>query len=156
MPPAIYVGNCLLSFRPISRLRYAFPAVPLKKHRMPPTGIAGRRRVASIMEFSAMTLEATNRIVAIILAALLFASPVVARQAPSAAQRDQSTQSAPATLVEGGYYTNHDGASIHRPAHTTDNQVPPGASAQCRDGSFSFSASRRGTCSRHGGVAAWL
>jgi hypothetical protein len=30
------------------------------------------------------------------------------------------------------------------------------ASAQCRDGTYSFSAHRRGTCSHHGGVAAWL
>ncbi len=33
---------------------------------------------------------------------------------------------------------------------------PAGATAQCRDGSYSFSASRRGTCSHHGGVARWL
>lgn len=30
-----------------------------------------------------------------------------------------------------------------------------GASAKCRDGSLSFSAHRRGTCSHHGGVATW-
>lgn len=35
-------------------------------------------------------------------------------------------------------------------------QAPAGATAQCRDGSYSFSASRRGTCSHHGGVAQWL
>ena len=34
--------------------------------------------------------------------------------------------------------------------------VPSGASARCRDGSYSFSANRSGTCSRHGGVAQWL
>ncbi|WP_431636442.1 DUF3761 domain-containing protein [Dyella sp. KULCS107] len=34
--------------------------------------------------------------------------------------------------------------------------VPAGASAQCRDGTYSFSRSRRGTCSHHGGVARWL
>jgi hypothetical protein len=33
--------------------------------------------------------------------------------------------------------------------------VPSGASAQCRDGTYSYSASRRGTCSHHGGVAVW-
>ena len=103
-----------------------------------------------------MTLAITNRILATLVTSLLFVSPAIARQTSSTAQRDQTNQTAPATLVEGGYYTNHDGASIHRPAHTTDNQAPPGASAQCRDASFSFSASRRGTCSRHGGVAAWL
>ena len=30
-----------------------------------------------------------------------------------------------------------------------------GATAKCRDGSLSFSAHRRGTCSHHGGVALW-
>lgn len=35
------------------------------------------------------------------------------------------------------------------------SSTPSGASAKCRDGSYSYSASRRGTCSRHGGVAAW-
>ncbi|MBP2405955.1 DUF3761 domain-containing protein [Streptomyces syringium] len=31
-----------------------------------------------------------------------------------------------------------------------------GASALCNDGSYSYSAHRRGTCSHHGGVAQWL
>src|SRR5665213_301752 len=34
--------------------------------------------------------------------------------------------------------------------------VPPGASAQCRDGTYSYSQHRSGTCSHHGGVAVWL
>jgi hypothetical protein len=33
---------------------------------------------------------------------------------------------------------------------------PPGASAKCRDGTYSFSHHRRGTCSHHHGVAKWL
>jgi hypothetical protein len=33
---------------------------------------------------------------------------------------------------------------------------PPGATARCRDGTYSFSKHRSGTCSHHGGVAAWL
>ena len=33
---------------------------------------------------------------------------------------------------------------------------PPGATAKCRDGTYSFSQHRSGTCSHHGGVAAWL
>jgi hypothetical protein len=33
---------------------------------------------------------------------------------------------------------------------------PPGATARCRDGSYSFSQHRSGTCSHHGGVAVWL
>ncbi|WP_367828048.1 DUF3761 domain-containing protein [Streptomyces sp. LMG1-1-1.1] len=35
-------------------------------------------------------------------------------------------------------------------------QAPTGATAQCNDGSYSYSAHRRGTCSHHGGVAVWL
>jgi hypothetical protein len=34
--------------------------------------------------------------------------------------------------------------------------VPAGASAKCRDGTYSFSQHRRGTCSHHGGVGSWL
>ncbi|MBO2462660.1 DUF3761 domain-containing protein [Actinomadura violacea] len=33
---------------------------------------------------------------------------------------------------------------------------PAGASAVCRDGTLSYSAHRRGTCSHHRGVARWL
>jgi hypothetical protein len=32
---------------------------------------------------------------------------------------------------------------------------PNGATAKCRDGSYSHSAHRSGTCARHGGVAQW-
>ena len=59
-------------------------------------------------------------------------------------------------LVEDGHYRNVDGAVVHSPAHTDSGAAPAGASAQCRDGTFSFSAHRRGTCSHHGGVARWL
>jgi len=31
-----------------------------------------------------------------------------------------------------------------------------GAMARCRDGTYSFSQHRRGTCSYHGGAAKWL
>jgi len=54
------------------------------------------------------------------------------------------------------HYRNRRGEEVHAPAKSTSGQVPDGASAQCRDGTYSFSRSRRGTCSHHGGVAAWL
>lgn len=38
----------------------------------------------------------------------------------------------------------------------TSNAIPTGATAECRDGSYSFSQHRRGTCSHHGGVSTWL
>jgi hypothetical protein len=36
------------------------------------------------------------------------------------------------------------------------SSAPPGATAQCRDGTYSFSQHHSGTCSHHGGVAQWL
>jgi hypothetical protein len=59
-------------------------------------------------------------------------------------------------LIESGNYINSVGNSVHRPAHTESGHPPAGATAQCRDGSFSFSQSHRGTCSHHGGVTKWL
>lgn len=52
------------------------------------------------------------------------------------------------------YYTNSNGQLIQSP--TFYNSAPNGATALCRDGTYSFSRSRRGTCSHHGGVAHWL
>jgi hypothetical protein len=42
------------------------------------------------------------------------------------------------------------------PAFAFQNGPPPGATAECRDGSYSFSLRHTGTCSHHGGVARWL
>ena len=52
------------------------------------------------------------------------------------------------------YYTNSDGQRVHSPVQVPS--APAGATAQCRDGSYSFSQHRQGTCSHHGGVARWL
>lgn len=64
------------------------------------------------------------------------------------------TQAQSSTLSNDNYYTNVDGNQVHSPAYS--DTVPAGASAQCRDGTYSFSQNRRGTCSSHGGVADWL
>lgn len=58
-------------------------------------------------------------------------------------------------LSNDNYYINVDGDRVHSPAYSDDG-IPPGASAICGDGTYSFSQNRRGTCSRHGGVAEWL
>lgn len=57
-------------------------------------------------------------------------------------------------VLDTGYYTNVDGHSVHRPSFSSE--APPNATAQCGDGSYSFSQHRRGTCSHHGGVGRWL
>jgi hypothetical protein len=51
-------------------------------------------------------------------------------------------------------YINSSGHCVHRPVRASS--APVGASARCRDGTYSFSEHRRGTCSYHGGVAQWL
>jgi hypothetical protein len=59
------------------------------------------------------------------------------------------------TLSNNRHYTNSNGDSVHSPAYSSGGP-PPGATAQCRDGTYSFSQHRQGTCSHHGGVAHWL
>ncbi len=52
------------------------------------------------------------------------------------------------------YYINSSGERVQSP--TFYSSVPAGATALCRDGTYSFSRIRRGTCSHHGGVATWF
>jgi len=49
------------------------------------------------------------------------------------------------------HYTNRDGHRIAVPGQTST-----GATARCRDGSWSYSQHRNGTCSQQGGVREWL
>ena len=67
------------------------------------------------------------------------------------------TQAAPdeSQLTEHDHYKNKNGQSVHSPAHSAYGKIPVGATARCRDGSYSFSQHRSGTCSGHHGVAEW-
>jgi hypothetical protein len=94
--------------------------------------------------------------------ALVLAAPAIPQAAPKAtptpAPATQRTNP-PATTTghcAPDYYRNVNGVCVHRPVRTQNASVPVGATAQCRDGSYSFSQHRRGTCSHHGGVARWL
>ena len=53
--------------------------------------------------------------------------------------------------VSGKSYVNVDGTRV--PSLCLGIMKPAGATARCRDGSYSFSQHRRGTGSHHGGVA---
>jgi hypothetical protein len=77
-----------------------------------------------------------------------------AQQQPQQSARGVTTGST--ALIEQGSYINREGHSVHRPAHTVSGAAPAGATAQCRDASYSFSENHRGACSRHGGVSRWL
>jgi hypothetical protein len=56
--------------------------------------------------------------------------------------------------ISGRSYINVDGVRVPSPVFS--DSKPAGATARCRDGSYSFSQHRRGTCSYHGGVAEWF
>lgn len=77
-------------------------------------------------------------------------APITAPAAPKKTEPDE------ADLQTHGHYRNKAGQDVHSPARSVDGKVPAGASAKCRDGTYSFSKSHRGTCSHHGGVATWL
>lgn len=51
-------------------------------------------------------------------------------------------------------YTNVFGQEVSSPIYS--KSIPKGAKARCKDGTYSFSRSRRGTCSGHRGVSKWL
>jgi hypothetical protein len=89
-------------------------------------------------------------------------APAAPRKAAAASSAVTTTPKRTSTSSPGGssscesstHYVNDDGDCVHRP--TEPGTGPSGASARCKDGQLSYSKSRRGTCSRHGGVAEWL
>ena len=67
-----------------------------------------------------------------------------------------SAQPTPPPQRPGPGYINSRGEWVPSPTRTPNDSPPAGASARCRDGTYSFSRSRSGTCSHHGGVSQWL
>jgi hypothetical protein len=55
-----------------------------------------------------------------------------------------------------GTYENSNGNTICKPYTPENGEQPAGATAECEDGTYSFSEHRSGTCSDHGGVKRWL
>lgn len=83
-------------------------------------------------------------------------SPLPSSTLPSNSSEVGNRKQSGATGGTGGddYYTNVDGESVRRPVRS--KTAPAGATAQCIDGTYSFSRHARGACSHHGGVARWL
>lgn len=61
---------------------------------------------------------------------------------------------APQVTCPNGTYINLAGNTVCNPYQSTS--PPSGATAECQDGTYSFSQSHSGTCSHHGGVSVWL
>jgi uncharacterized protein DUF3761 len=104
------------------------------------------------------TIEATASITAVPITQIPTATPtkkpiyIAPTSAPTPIPTTTTTSSQ--GLSNDNYYTNSDGNEVHSPAYS--NSVPAGATAICGDETYSFSQSRRGTCSHHGGVSQWL
>jgi hypothetical protein len=104
-----------------------------------------------------------RKLIAVLSLSLLFSQQVLTQtpaQAPSSGSSISRTSSAQhnsqrnSNCTNNGSYVNTRGQTVKRPENCVT--TPPGATAQCHDGTYSFSQSRRGTCSHHGGVAKWL
>jgi hypothetical protein len=67
--------------------------------------------------------------------------------AAGAASRTVGSAAATATAPTRAYVGSAPGTFLGAPA---------GATARCKDGTYSMSKTHSGTCSRHGGVSAWL
>lgn len=76
------------------------------------------------------------------------------RSTPEIVLRDSHSWYVP-HLSNDRHYTNSNGQRIHSPAYSSGG-TPAGATAQCRDGTYSFSQHHSGTCSHHGGVGGWI
>jgi hypothetical protein len=72
------------------------------------------------------------------------------------AEKREHEQAPPPAACPNGTYTNSAGNTVCKPYATPNGEQPAGATAKCEDGTYSFSESRSGTCSHHGGVAEWL
>jgi hypothetical protein len=85
-------------------------------------------------------------------AAVIQASNLPTLPAPPQSAETASTT----TLSNDHYYTNVSGTSVHSPAYSNNGCSAAGATAECGDGTCSFSQHHSGTCSHHGGVSLWL
>jgi hypothetical protein len=95
------------------------------------------------------------------LAAILVSQQIVSQtQSPappttsSASASNIKPKADKVNCTSNGTYVNSKSQIVQRPENCSG--PPQGAAALCRDGTYSFSKTRRGTCSHHGGAGKWL
>jgi Protein of unknown function (DUF3761) len=76
--------------------------------------------------------------------------------APPAAAAAPASAPAPAPAPAATAAKSTSTATKSAPTAKASNTDPTGATAKCKDGTYSKSQHRSGTCSSHGGVAEWL
>jgi hypothetical protein len=81
-------------------------------------------------------------------------APIAPAQSLRIVELTSQIQAATATAEQAA--RNRDARAQRQREAQLRSRIPSGASARCRDGTYSYSRNRRGTCSHHGGVAQWL
>lgn len=76
--------------------------------------------------------------------------------AASAATSSPSSAAAPSPAPAAAATSPKTASTAAAGKGTSENNDPTGAIAKCKDGLYSHSKHRSGTCSKHGGVAQWL
>jgi len=84
------------------------------------------------------------------------ASKAPAATAPAAAPRPAASAVAPTTAAPMRPAPAARAAAPTTSTTHAANTDPTGATAQCKDGTYSHAANHRGACARHQGVAKWL
>jgi hypothetical protein len=79
-----------------------------------------------------------------------------AKAKPAIAATAAPAAAAPTPAAPAATAAKSSTATKSAPTATAGNTDPTGATAKCKDGTYSKSAHRSGTCSSHGGVAEWL
>jgi hypothetical protein len=90
-------------------------------------------------------------VLATLAAALVTAGSAPAQRAVALHASVTEAPVAHAPSCKSGYYKNSSGKCVHSPSND-----PSGATAKCRDGTYSYSQHASGTCSHHGGVGRWI
>jgi hypothetical protein len=79
------------------------------------------------------------------IAARALAAALVLVSAHAFAYQSSGTTPNESDLDNHNAYVNRDGQLVHAPAHSLSGRAPEGATARCRDGTYSFSRHRTGT-----------
>jgi hypothetical protein len=76
--------------------------------------------------------------------------------APAATPPPATTKAPATTTTPAPKSTSSSSTSTKAPTTAAGNTDPTGATAKCKDGTYSKSQHHSGTCSSHGGVDTWL
>ena len=92
---------------------------------------------------------------ALTISADAFAQDVQPVATPQLGSRQEAASSRDTSLIDK-HDANITAHGVHDQNRANHAEAPAGATARCRDGTYSFSQDHRDACSHHGGVQQWL